>query len=292
MKRLQGTMTAIVTPFKENRLDIEGYKRLLRRQLDAGINGIIPVGTTGESATLDFEEHKKVIDIAVETVNGTVPVVAGAGANSTSEAISLTRYAKRAGADYVLSVCPYYNKPTQEGLYRHFSEIAECGIPIILYNVPSRTSSNIDPDTVARLSENPNVTAIKEASGSIKQATEILLKAKKGFTILSGDDFMTLPLMSIGAKGVISVTSNVWPEAVVSLTDAALSGNFEEAQKIHENLYLLHKVMFIETNPIPAKTACSMLGLISEEMRLPLCGLSDQHTQKLRSVLINYGLLK
>ncbi|NOZ83678.1 MAG: 4-hydroxy-tetrahydrodipicolinate synthase [Epsilonproteobacteria bacterium] len=292
MKKLQGAMTAIVTPFENNRIDIEGYKKLIERQLSAGINGIIPVGTTGESATLNFTEHQKVIDTAVETVAGTVPVIAGAGANSTSEAVSLTKYAKKSGADYVLSVCPYYNKPTQEGLYRHFSEIAECGIPVILYNVPSRTGSDIAPDTVARLSENSNIVAIKEASGSIKQATEILLKAKKGFTVLSGDDFMTLPLISIGAKGVISVTSNVWPEAIVSLTDAALSGNFEEAKKINKTLYMLHKAMFIETNPIPVKTACAMLGLVSEEVRLPLYKLSDRNIDNLKSVLTSYGLLK
>ena len=292
MKKLQGAITAIVTPFEGNRIDAEGYKKLLKRQLEAGINGIVPVGTTGESATLDFEEHQRVIDIAVETVNGGVPVIAGAGANSTEEAISLTKYAKKAGADYVLSVCPYYNKPTQEGLYRHFSEIAECGIPVVLYNVPSRTSSSISPDTVARLSEHPNIVAIKEASGSIKQATEILLKAKKGFTVLSGDDFMTLPLMAIGAKGVISVTSNVWPEAVVSLTEAALSGDFDKAKEIHKKLYRLNQSMFIETNPIPVKTACAMLGLITDEIRLPLCGLSSQHAEELKSVLKNYGLLK
>ncbi len=292
MKKLQGAITAIVTPFEGNRIDAEGYKKLLKRQLEAGINGIVPVGTTGESATLDFEEHQRVIDIAVETVNGGVPVIAGAGANSTEEAISLTKYAKKAGADYVLSVCPYYNKPTQEGLFRHFSEIAECGIPVVLYNVPSRTSSSITPDTVARLSEHPNIVAIKEASGSIKQATEILLKAKKGFTVLSGDDFMTLPLMAIGAKGVISVTSNVWPEAVVSLTEAALSGDFDKAKEIHKKLYRLNQSMFIETNPIPVKTACAMLGLITDEIRLPLCGLSSQHAEELKSVLKNYGLLK
>jgi len=245
-----------------------------------------------KKVVLDFEEHQRVIDIVVETVNGAVPVIAGAGANSTEEAISLTKYAKKAGADYVLSVCPYYNKPTQEGLYRHFSEIAECGIPVVLYNVPSRTSSSISPDTVARLSEHPNIVAIKEASGSIKQATEILLKAKKGFTVLSGDDFMTLPLMAIGAKGVISVTSNVWPEAVVSLTEAALSGDFDKAKEIHKKLYRLNQSMFIETNPIPVKTACAMLGLITDEIRLPLCGLSSQHAEELKSVLKNYGLLK
>jgi len=283
---------AIVTPFKDGKIDEEGYRRLLKRQLKAGINGIVPVGTTGESATLNFQEHQRVIDIAVETVGGAVPVIAGAGANSTEEAISLTKYAKKAGADYVLSVCPYYNKPTQEGLFRHFSEIAECGIPVVLYNVPSRTSSSITPDTVARLSEHPNIVAIKEASGSIKQTTEILLKAKKEFTVLSGDDFMTLPLISIGAKGIISVTSNVLPEAVVALTDAALSGDFEKAKEMHQKLYRLNQAMFIETNPIPVKTACAMLGLITDEIRLPLCGLSSQHAEELKSVLKNYGLLK
>jgi len=292
MKKLQGAITAIVTPFKDGKIDEEGYRRLLKRQLKAGINGIVPVGTTGESATLNFQEHQRVIDIAVETVGGAVPVIAGAGANSTEEAISLTKYAKKAGADYVLSVCPYYNKPTQEGLFRHFSEIAECGIPVVLYNVPSRTSSSITPDTVARLSEHPNIVAIKEASGSIKQTTEILLKAKKEFTVLSGDDFMTLPLISIGAKGIISVTSNVLPEAVVALTDAALSGDFEKAKEMHQKLYRLNQAMFIETNPIPVKTACAMLGLITDEIRLPLCGLSSQHAEELKSVLKNYGLLK
>ncbi len=291
MKKLQGAITAIVTPFKDGTLDLEGYTKLIERQIKAGISGIVPVGTTGESATLNTDEHRKVIETAVDVVNGKVPVIAGAGANSTAEAISLTQYSKAAGADYVLSVAPYYNKPTQDGLYMHFAKIAECGIPVILYNVPSRTSSNIDPDTVARLSQIPNIVAIKEASGSIKQATEILLKSKKGFTVLSGDDFMTLPLMSIGAKGIISVTSNVWPEGVVSLAEAILEGNYTKATQIHRSLYNLHKAMFIETNPIPAKTACSMLGLISDEIRLPLCQLSDKHRDELKAVLKNYGLL-
>ncbi len=292
MKDLQGSITAIITPFINGALDLPGYKRLIERQLKAGINGIVPVGTTGESATLNTDEHHKVIECAVDAVNGKVPVIAGAGANSTAEAISLTEYAKKAGADFVLSVAPYYNKPTQEGLYMHFAKIAECGIPVILYNVPSRTCSNIDPDTVAKLSQIPNIVAIKEASGSIRQATEILVKSKKGFTVLSGDDFMALPLMSIGAKGIISVTSNVWPEGVISLTKATIAGRYADAMQIHRKLYNLHKAMFIETNPIPAKAACSMLGLISDEIRLPLCQLSGKHKDELESVLKNYGLLK
>lgn len=290
----KGAITAIVTPFKDGEVDWKSFEKLIDFQIKEGINGIVPCGTTGESATLSYEEHNKVIEFTVKKVKKRVPVIAGTGANSTEEALELTEYAKKAGADASLQVCPYYNKPTQEGLYKHFKKIAESiDIPIVLYNVPGRTGLNIQPDTVIRLSEIPNIVAIKEASGSLDQVTEIVKGIKKkNFTVLSGDDSLTLPMMSVGAKGVISVASNIVPKKIAKLVKDFLEGNFDSARKAHIELYDLMKALFIETNPIPVKTALAMMGMIREEFRLPLCEISQQNREKLKKVLQKYKIVK
>ncbi|MCX7990773.1 MAG: 4-hydroxy-tetrahydrodipicolinate synthase [Proteobacteria bacterium] len=290
----KGAITAIVTPFKEGEVDWKSFEKLIEFQIKEGINGIVPCGTTGESATLSYEEHNKVIEFTVKKVKKRVPVIAGTGANSTEEAIELTEHAKKAGASASLQVCPYYNKPTQEGLYRHFKKIAETvDIPIVLYNIPGRTGINMQPDTIIRLSEIPNIVAIKEASGSLDQVTEIIKGVKKkNFTVLSGDDSLTLPMMSVGAKGVISVASNIIPKKISKMVKDYLDGKTELAMKAHLDLYELMKTLFIETNPIPVKSALSLMGMIKEEFRLPLCEMSPQNKERLRKVLVKYKIIK
>ena len=288
----KGSMVAIVTPFKNGKLDEKALGDLIEFQIKNGTDVIVPCGTTGESATLSHEEHHRVVEFTVQTVKKRVPVMAGAGSNSTSETMELTKYAKKAGADGVLLITPYYNKPTQEGLYRHFKTVAEStDIPIVLYNVPGRTSVNMLPATVARLREIKNIVGIKEATGDLKQISEILRLCGKDFDVLSGDDFTTLPMLAIGGVGAISVTANGAPGDCAALFDAFFAGKMEEARKFHFKLEPLHSAMFIETNPIPAKTALALMGKIGEEFRLPLCPMADANKEKLKKALKDYGLL-
>lgn len=289
----KGAITALVTPFKNGNLDVNALKKLIEFQVEKGINGIVPCGTTGEAPTLSYEEHKKVIELTVKYVKKRVPVIAGTGANSTEEAIELTEFAKKAGADGALLVCPYYNKPSQEGLYRHFKKIAETvDIPIILYNIPGRTGINMLPETVVRLSKIPNIVGIKEASGSLEQVTEIIKNTDKDFVVLSGDDTLTLPMLSLGGKGVISVASNIIPDRITKMVTLYLNKKVEEARKIHHEYYDFMKAMFIETNPVPVKTAMGMMKMIDPEVRLPLCEMTEANLNKLKAVLQRYNLLK
>jgi 4-hydroxy-tetrahydrodipicolinate synthase len=288
----KGSIVAIVTPFKDNRVDEKALGDLIEWHISQGTSAIVPCGTTGESATLDYDEHYKVIEFTIKAVNKRVPVVAGTGANSTEETIMMTKKAKEMGADGALLVTPYYNKPTQEGLYRHYREVAEkVDIPLVLYNVPSRTGVNLLPQTVARLSEIENIVAIKEATGDMRQVSEVIRLCGDRITVLSGDDFTTFPLMMLGGKGVISVTANVAPADVAGMCNALERGDIEEARRLHYKLEPLNKAMFIETNPIPVKTALSMMGRIQEELRLPLCPMSDANRERLRKALVDYGLL-
>ena len=288
----QGSIVAIVTPFKDNKLDEKALTDLIEWHIAEGTHAIVPCGTTGESATLEYEEHYRVIELTVQVVNGRVPVIAGTGANSTSETIMMTGKAKEIGADGALLVVPYYNKPTQEGLYRHYKAIAEAvDIPQVLYNVPGRTALNMLPSTVARLAELKNVVAIKEASGNLAQVSEVIRLCGDKVNVLSGDDFTTFPAMALGVKGTISVSANVAPKDLSNMCQSMLDGNIEEAKKLHFKLEPLNKGMFIETNPISVKTALSLMGKIEEEMRLPLCPMAAENKEKLRNILIDYGLM-
>ena len=290
-KNLKGSMVALVTPFRQWKIDERALKRLLDFHLEQGTDVMVPCGTTGETATLSHEEHRGLMNFVVEYVNGRVPVICGAGSNSTEEAASLVRHAKKSKADGVLVVTPYYNKPTQEGLFRHYEFLAkEVDIPIVIYNVPSRTGISIAPETVIRLAKISNVIGIKEASGSLDQASKII--AGCNLAVLSGEDSLTLPLLSIGATGVISVVANVVPKQVHEMVEAYLSGTVREAQRLHQELFSLSKVLFIETNPIPVKTALALMGFISGELRLPLCEMSDENQKKLVHVLKQQGLIK
>ncbi len=287
----QGAMTAIVTPFKGGKVDEEALKGLIEYQIDNGIGAIVTCGTTGESATLSYEEHNSLVEFTINAVNGRVPVIAGTGSNSTAETIMLTEHAKDAGADGALLISPYYNKPTQDGLYRHYRAVAAAvDIPLILYNVPGRTGVNILPETVAKLSEIENIIGIKEASGSLRQVSDILEMSMDGFLVLSGDDFITLPMLSIGAKGVISVTSNIVPGEVVKMCERFLEGAPGEALRSHYRLQGLNRAMFLETNPIPVKTALAMMGMIEEEFRLPLTAMGESR-DSLRDTLRVFGLI-
>ena len=289
----KGSIVAIVTPFKNGKFDEKAFKSLIEWHISEGTDGIVPCGTTGESATLDYEEHYRVIEVTVKTVKGRIPVIAGTGANSTDETIMITKKAKQLGADAALLVTPYYNKPTQEGLYRHYKKVAEAvNIPQILYNVPGRTAVNMLPSTVARLAEIKNIVGIKEATGDMKQVSEVIRLCGNRMTVLSGDDFTTLPLLALGGKGVISVSANVAPRDVSAMCNAWEQGDIVRARKLHFKLEPLNSAMFIETNPIPAKTALSMMGTIREEFKLPLCQMSDDNKEKLRKTLINQGVLK
>jgi len=287
----KGSIVAIVTPFKNKAVDEKALSELIEWHINEGTNAIVPCGTTGESATLDYDEHYRVIEITVKTVNKRLPVIAGTGANATDETIMMTRKAKEMGADGALLVTPYYNKPTQEGLYRHYKEIADAvDIPIVLYNVPGRTAVNMLPQTVARLAEIRNIVAIKEATGDMRQVSDIIRLCGDRITVISGDDFTTLPLLLLGGKGVISVSANVAPRDVAAMIKAWEDGKIEEARRLHYKLEPLNQSMFIETNPIPAKTALSMMGKIQEEFRLPLCPMSDGNKDKLKNILKNYGI--
>jgi 4-hydroxy-tetrahydrodipicolinate synthase len=274
---LRGCGTALVTPFKsDTQLDLEAFRKLIRWQLDSGIHFLVPSGTTGESVTLNEEEYRKVIRTCVETAAGAVPVVAGAGTNNTAQAIHLATIAQQEGADALLAVTPYYNKPTQEGLVLHFSKIAESiTLPVVLYNVPGRTIINITAETALRLAQVDNIIALKEASGDLGQVMQILNRRPSDFVVLSGDDSLTLPIMAMGGEGIISVASNLIPAEMSQMVDLALSGKWEEAKKIHYRYLDLMELNFIESSPIPVKYALSRMGKLEEAYRLPLCPLSD-----------------
>jgi len=288
----KGSMTAIVTPFKDGRVDEKALRRLVDWQIASGTDAIVVCGTTGEAATLTYDEHFAVIDAAVEESAGRVPVLAGAGSNATANAIKLGRQAKEAGADAQLQVTPYYNKPTQEGLYQHFRAIAEVvDLPMILYNVPGRTSVNLLPETTARLSNIDSIVGIKEASGDLGQVREAIAKTPDDFALYSGDDAMNFDIYKAGGAGAISVTANVSPERVSAIWDAHDGGDDDEAERLHKELAKLNKAMFIETNPIPAKTSLAVMGRIQEEFRLPLTPISEGNRRELKDVLKEYGLI-
>lgn len=287
-----GSLVALITPFSDGQIDFDTLDELVEFQLKSGIDGIVPVGTTGESPTLSYEEHKAVIERVISLVDGQVPVIAGTGSNSTAEAIELTAHARKSGADGSLQVCPYYNKPTQEGFYQHFKAIAEeVDIPLVLYNIPGRCGgTGLTADTVERLAEFETIVAIKEATGSLDLASEIALRTD--LTLLSGDDSLTLPLASVGGKGVISVVANIVPADVKAMTDLILEGDLTAARKWHQKLFPLAKNMLgLATNPIPLKAAMAMLNMASEELRLPMTPLTDAEKTKLRKCLTDYGLL-
>ena len=287
-----GSIVAIITPFKDGKVDEEAYRQLIEFQIENGTSAIVPCGTTGESATLSVEEHSRVIDIAVEAVNKRVPVIAGTGGNCTSEAIELTKHAKEVGADATLQVTPYYNKPTQEGLYQHFKALANAvALPQVLYNVPIRTSVNMLPETVARLAELAEVVAIKEASGSLGQMADVVRLAGDKITLLSGDDNLTLPVLSIGGAGVVSVAANIVPRDTADLVKAWEEGRIDEAKRLFYKLLPLCQAMFFETNPIPVKTSLVLMGKIQEEIRLPLYAMAPANLEKLKKALSEYGLI-
>lgn len=286
-----GSMVALVTPFHDGQVDFETLDELVDFQIESGTDGLVPVGTTGESPTLSHQEHKQVIERVVRAANGQIPVIAGTGSNSTAEAIELTAFAKKVGADGSLQVAPYYNKPTQEGFYRHFRAIAEeVNIPLVLYNIPGRCGgTGMTAETIARLSEIENIVAIKEATGSLDMASEIAMRCD--ITIISGDDSLTLPLASVGGKGVISVVANIVPADVKAMTDLILEGDLVSARKWHRKLFSLSKsLLSMATNPIPIKAAMAMLDMISEELRLPMTPLPDSNREQLRKILADYGL--
>ena len=288
----KGSIVAIVTPFINGAVDVETLRQLVEFQIEGGTDAIVPCGTTGEASTLDYDEHLLVVKTVVDQVKKRVPVIAGTGSNSTAEAIELTQLAKEAGVDGCLLVTPYYNKPTQEGLYLHYKAVAEAvAIPQILYNVPGRTGVNMLPETVARLAPIKNIVAIKEATGSLQQASEVLALCGDQLDVLSGDDFITFPMMACGAKGVISVLANIMPKAVGDLTDAFYAGDLDKARKLHLETLKISNAMFIESNPVPVKTALRLMGKCSDEVRLPLCPMSAANKAKLEAILKEYQLI-
>jgi 4-hydroxy-tetrahydrodipicolinate synthase len=289
-----GSIVALVTPFQNGNVDEAKLRELVSFHLQHGTDGIVPCGTTGESPGLSHDEHRRVMDIVIEAAGGRLPVIAGTGSYSTADAIELTRYAEHAGATAALVVNPYYNKPTQEGLYRHFRAVAEAvTMPIFVYNIQSRTAVNVETDTLARLSRDcRNIVGVKEASGSLDQMSQVIAACGPDFTVLSGDDNLTLPLMAIGGRGVISVIANIVPRETSEMTHAALDGDWKRARELHYKLYPLARAAFLETNPIPIKEAMAMAGMIQPEFRLPMCRMSDANQERLRAVLRPYGLVK
>jgi len=290
---LKGAFTAIVTPFKKGQLDEEAYRELIEFQIKGGIHGIVPCGTTGESPTLSHAEHKRVVETCIDQVKKRVPVIAGTGSNNTAEAIELTKHAEAAGANYALMITPYYNKPTQEGLFQHYKSVANVTrIPIVVYNVPGRTSLNLLPETMARLATLPNIVGLKDATGDLKQGAKTLELCGDRITVLSGDDFTTFPLLCVGGMGVISVVSNVVPGDMAGMCTAFFKGDLAEARRLHYKMWPLIEAMFYETNPVPVKAAVKMMGKITGEVRQPLCPLAPQNEEKLRQVMQKYGLIK
>jgi 4-hydroxy-tetrahydrodipicolinate synthase len=293
-RSFQGSLVAMVTPFRDGQVDEATLRELVDFHVAHGTDGLVPCGTTGESPTLTHEEHKRVVEIVVQQARGRLPVVAGTGSNSTAEAIELTRHAAEAGAAGALLVTPYYNKPTQQGLYEHFRAIARAvpDLPLIVYNIQGRTAVNVETETLARLAQIPNIVGVKEASGSLDQMTAVILACGPDFTVLSGDDNLTLPLMSVGGRGVISVVGNFLAREVSDVTHAALEGDWKRARDLHLKLFPVCKAMFIETNPIPVKEAMAMLGMIRAEWRLPMCAMTPANREKLRQALVQAGVLK
>ena len=289
----QGSMVAIITPFDaKGNFDEESYRQLIEFQIENGTNVIVPCGTTGESATLNYEEHDRVIKTCIAQVKKRIPVIAGTGSNSTAEAIEISQHAKDLGADGLLLVSPYYNKPSQEGIYQHYKALAEAvALPQVLYNVPGRTGMNVSAATTIRLAEFKNIVAIKEASGDLTQASEIIAKAGDKITVLSGDDFLTLPLMACGAKGVISVTANIMPKQVKAMVSAVQRGDWAEARRLHLLLLDVHQAMFIESNPVPVKTSASLMGKCQANVRLPLVPMQSANLEKLQAVLRKHAVI-
>ncbi len=287
-----GAIVAIVTPFSNGKVDEKAFRNLINFLIDGGISGIVPCGTTGESATLTHQEHERVIDITVEEVGKRVPVIAGTGSNSTDEAIRLTKHAKVAGADAALLITPYYNKPTQKGLYEHYKAVASaCDIPLVLYNVPGRTGVNMSAETVIELSKIDTIVGVKEASGDLVKCSQIARDTPEDFCLLSGEDALNLPILCVGGSGAISVTANILPGKLSAMITAWTKGDTKTAQAIHLEMLDINNVMFIETNPIPVKTALAMMGKIREEFKLPLCPMTEGNRKKLAEVLKRYGCI-
>jgi 4-hydroxy-tetrahydrodipicolinate synthase len=289
---LKGVITALVTPLRNDRIDEEALRRLVDEQIRAGIDGLVPVGTTGESPTLTNEEHIRVVQIVVEEAKKRVPVIAGTGANCTREAIELTAAAKAVGADATLQVTPYYNKPTQDGLYRHFKAVADAtGLPMVLYNVPSRTGCDLLPDTIARLCELPQLIGVKEATGNLQRASQIIARVGDRVAMLSGDDATVMPFYAVGGHGCISVVSNVAPADMAAMWDAAAAGNWAKARELHYKVFPLSEGLFIEANPIPVKAALAMMGKIADEIRPPLYPMTGANREKVRKILVDLKLI-
>src|SRR5438552_2381660 len=290
----QGSIVAMVTPFRNGKIDEPKVKELVELHVKSGTDAIVPCGTTGESPTLSHDEHRQMVELTVAAAAGRIPVIAGTGSNSTSEAIDLTQAAERAGVQGALVVNPYYNKPTQEGLYRHFRAVAEAStLPILVYNIQGRTAVNIETETMARLARDcQNIVGVKEASGSLDQMSQVIAACGPDFAVISGDDNITLPLMAIGGAGVISVIANIVPRGTAGLTHAALEGDWKRARDLHYRLFPLARAAFLETNPIPIKEAMAMAGMLEPEFRLPMCRMSDTNRERLRAILKPYGLVK
>ena len=288
-----GALTALITPFADGSVDARALKRLVDWQIDAGVHGLVPCGTTGESATLSHEEHTEVVRLTVEAARGRVPVIAGTGSNSTAEAIRLTREAKEAGADAALLISPYYTRPTQEGIARHYETIAQAvDLPLIIYNVPPRTASKVEVSTLARLAELPNIVGVKDAVGSLEHTLETIRDCGPTFAVYSGEDALTLPIMAVGGRGVISAVANVVPAEMAALATACLEGRLETARQKQLDLLALIRACFVETNPIPVKTACAMMNLCREEFRLPMTPMAEANRAVLRRALAAHGLVR
>jgi 4-hydroxy-tetrahydrodipicolinate synthase len=287
-----GSMVALVTPFKDGKVDWPSLEGLVEFHINNGTNGIVPCGTTGESATLDQKEHHEVIERVIKTVKKRVPVIAGTGSNSTAEAVELTRGAEKAGADGALMISPYYNRPTQEGIYQHYKKVASAaGIPIIVYNIPGRTGSKIEPETLARLSELGNIAGVKEATGSVDQAIDVIRLCGENLAVYSGEDSLTFSLMALGGKGVISTVANIAPKAMSQLTDACLKGNWEKGRELQFKLIPLIHAVFLETNPIPIKTALALMNKCTGELRLPLTPMSEGNLKKMKQAMADFSLV-
>ncbi len=290
---IEGIHTALITPFAGGDIDEKALRALVERQIEAGVDGLVPCGSTGESATLSHLEHRRVVEIVIEAASGRVPVIAGAGSNSTREAIELTLHAKEAGAQGALLLSPYYNKPTQEGIYAHYAAVAEeTRFPIVIYNIPGRTASNISPETIGRLAQLENIIGIKEASGDLDQVAHVIARSPADFAVVSGDDSLALPILSIGGKGVISASANVAPEQMCQLVRQFQAGQLDAAREMHFQLLPLFDALFCETNPIPLKAAFATLGWCGDEIRLPLTALGDAKLEHLKVVLKDLGIAR